>query len=411
MTVKQFYSDSPLFKSSTTYKPFAYPWGIDAAVESERMHWTEEELELADDVNDWKLGRLTAVEKDFITQILRMFTQSDVNVGQFYDDVLIPLFKNKEIRAMLKSFSNREETHKRGYALLNDSLGLPEGDYAAFMEYQAMAEKHEFMLDADPSTLPGLARALAKAAFNEGVSLFASFAMLLTFQRRGMMKAMGKVVEWSVKDETKHVEGITRLFRTLCADHPEIVTDELKLSVYDMARKCVELEDRFIDLAYAMGSIEGLGAQEVKDYIRFVCDRRLVGFGLKENWQIEKNPLTWMDHILNGKDHTNFFENKVADYELGALSGHWDYAFADWRMYGRDGCEFCDKAKTMMSTLGIKFDYVDLTDNDKRQQFYAERGFDGVDRSVPKIYRLKGDEEVLVGGYTQFARIMGNANV
>ena len=73
------------------------------------------------------------------------------------------------------------------------------------------------MMDSDPNTVRGLGFAIAKSVMNEGVALFASFVMLLNFQRYGKMKGMGKVVEWSIRDESIHVEGIARLFKaTLC---------------------------------------------------------------------------------------------------------------------------------------------------------------------------------------------------
>lgn len=394
---------SKMFEPTRLYKPFAYPRAYDFFVESERMHWTEEELDLSDDVSDWSLNKLTPVEKDFVTQILRMFTQADLNVGEFYYDQLIPVFKNNEIRKMLGSFATREGTHQNAYALLNDTLGLPEGDYAAFLSYAEMKDKDDFMRKASTSTTTGLARALAKAVFNEGVSLFASFAMLLNFQRRGLMKGMGKVVEWSIKDESKHVEGVSWLFRQLCHEHPRIVDDQLKKDIYDMARECVALEDAFIALAYKMGPVQGLEQVEVMDYIRFIADRRLSMLGLKENWGIDKNPLPWIDVIVNAADHTNFFEQKVAEYEVASLSGDWVYSSAEWRIYGRDKCEFCKKAVDLFDDKGLVFDYRDLSDDQKRHTFYDANGFEGKDRRVPKIYRLVGDEEILVGGYTELA--------
>ena len=174
-------TESSIFEPSKAYKPFVAPWAVDITVEHERMHWVEEEIDLGDDMADWKTGRLTPSEKNFVTQILRMFTQSDVNVGGFYFDVLIPKFRNNEIRNMLSSFATREGIHQRAYALLNDTLGLPEGDYAAFLAYKEMADKADFMLDADPNTHAGLGLALAKSVCNEGISLFASFAMLFNF--------------------------------------------------------------------------------------------------------------------------------------------------------------------------------------------------------------------------------------
>lgn len=395
---------SKMFVSSSVYKPFHYSWAVDITVEHERMHWHEAEIDLADDVGDWKLGRLAPAEKNFVTQILRMFTASDVNVGSFYLDYLIPRFRNNEIRNMLSSFATREGTHQRAYALLNDTLGLPDGDYAAFLEYKQMSDKHEFMLKADPSTDEGLALAMAKSVFNEGVSLFASFVMLLNFQRRGLMKGMGKVVEWSIKDESKHVQGMARLFRAFADEHPHVVTDPFKKAIYDLARQIVELEDRFVDLAYEMGTVSGLAADEVKRYIRFIADRRLVQLGMKENFFVGENPLAWVDVLVNAPDLTNFFENKVAEYELGSLTGEWDYSAAEMRVYGRDGCPYCVKAKELLASRGISFHYVDLTDDEARQAFYDERGLHGPARTVPQIYSLEMGEEVLIGGYSDLFR-------
>ena len=318
---------SSLTTFSKTYKPFSYPWAVDLTVKHEKAHWIEDEIDLSEDVTDWKNGKITKVEKEYITNILRLFTQSDVAVGQNYYDQFIPAFKNNEVRNMLGSFAAREGIHQRAYALLNDTLGLPDSEYHAFLEYKAMTDKIEFMMDADPSTRRGLGLCLAKTVFNEGVALFASFAMLLNFQRFGKMKGMGKVVEWSIRDESMHVEGNAALFRMYCQENPYIVDNQFKKEIYLMASKAVELEDKFIDLAYEIGTIEGLKADEVKEYILHITDRRLNQLGLNEIYNIDKNPLTWLEWILNGADHTNFFENRVTEYEVAGLTGNWDEAY------------------------------------------------------------------------------------
>jgi glutaredoxin 3 len=309
---------------SETYKPFHYPWAVEITTRHEKVHWIEDELDLSEDVADWKSGKVNAVEKEYITNILRLFTQSDVAVGQNYYDQLIPKFKNNEVRNMLGSFANREAIHQRAYALLNETLGLSDAEYHAFLEYTEMADKIEFMMDSDPNTVRGLAMAMAKSVMNEGIALFASFVMLLNFQRYGKMKGMGKVVEWSIRDESIHVEGIAKLFKAYCAEHPKIVDDEFKANIYEMARQAVKLEDAFVDLAYKLGDIEGLEEKEVKQYVRYITDRRLIQLGLKGNYKVKDNPLPWLEWVLNGADHTNFFENRVTEYEVAGLSGKWD---------------------------------------------------------------------------------------
>tara|TARA_E500000331_G_scaffold24670_1_gene21246 strand:+ start:1237 stop:2478 length:1242 start_codon:yes stop_codon:yes gene_type:complete len=315
--------------ASETYKPFYYSWAVDLTVRHEKAHWIEDEIDLGEDVSDWKTNKVTPVEKDYITNILRLFTQSDVAVGQNYYDQFIPKFKNNEIRNMLGSFANREGVHQRAYALLNDTLGLPDSEYHAFLEYKEMTDKIEFMQKADTTTQRGLALALAKSVFNEGVALFASFVMLLNFQRVGKMKGMGKVVEWSIRDESMHVEGNSRLFKAFVAEHPKLVDNEFKKEIYVMAKNVVKLEDKFIQLAYAMGEIEGLTMEEVKTYIRYITDRRLLQLGLKTNFKVKNNPLPWLEWILNGADHTNFFENRVTEYEVAGLTGSWDSAYGN----------------------------------------------------------------------------------
>lgn len=316
---------SNLKEYSKTYKPFQYPWAVELAVKHEKIHWVEDEVTLEDDITDWKRDKVSPCEKQFITQVLRLFTQSDVSVGSFYYDKLIPVFRNNEVRNMLGSFAAREAIHQRAYALLNDSLGLPEGDYAAFLQYKEMADKIEFMSEASNDSHAALGQALAKAVFNEGVTLFASFAMLLNFQRRGLMKGCGKIVEWSVRDESLHVEGVSRLFRDFCAEHPRIVTDGFKKDIYTTAKAVVILEDKFIDLAYTGCTIAGLAANEVKTYIRYIMDRRLIQLGFKGIFKQKDNPIPWLEHILNGVDHTNFFEGRVTDYSVGNLMGDWGY--------------------------------------------------------------------------------------
>jgi glutaredoxin 3 len=310
-----------VLEQSKTYKPFKYPWAVMAAVEHEKIHWHEAEARLNEDVTQWKTGGVTPDEKKHITSILRLFTQSDVAVGSNYIDHFLPRFKNNEIRAMLTSFANREFVHQRAYALLNDTLGLPEEEYFSFLEYEEMADKIEFMSQADTHSMSGLAQAVARSACNEGMSLFSAFVMLLNYQRFGKMKGMCEIVEWSIRDETAHVEGMVKLFRTLCDEHPRIVNDEFKRSIYETFRQAVALEDKVIDLCYNAVAIEGLTKEEVKQYIRYLADRRLIQLGLKGNFKVKENPIDWLDWVVNGASFKNFFEGVVTDYSVVGMTG------------------------------------------------------------------------------------------
>ena len=316
-----------LLKTSETYKPFKYPWAVELSKKHEEIHWIEDEAELSEDVQDWKT-KLSESEKEFITHVLRLFTQSDVQVGENYHELLIPKFKNNEVRNMLSSFAAREAVHQRAYALLNDTLGLPDEDFHKFLDYKEMADKIDFMKEGDTNSHTGLALALAQSVFNEGMSVFASFVMLLNFQRFGKMKGMATIVEWSIRDETIHVQGNAKLFREFCEEHPRIVNDELKSKIYKMARNAVKLEEKFIDLAFDGNDVQGITKQEVSDYIRHIADRRLLQLGLKPKFKQKDNPLPWLDWVLNGASHDNFFEKRVTEYSVAGMEGE-DFGWED----------------------------------------------------------------------------------
>lgn len=317
---------SDLLKASESYAPHHYPWAIEMAKVSEQMHWHVGEASLQEDVIDWRGNKLSPVEKEHVIGILRIFTQSDTSVATNYIELFLSKFKNNDIRHMLLSFANREGEHQRAYATLNETLGLPESSFSDFLKYKEMKDKIEFMLEADVSSHAGLALAIVKAVFNEGVSLFAAFAMLLNYQRFGKMKGMCEINSWSLRDETLHCEGMVKMFRAFCDEHPRIVTDDFKKEIYDIVRKVVSLEDHFLDLIYKVGEPEGLAKDDVKKYVRYIADRRLIQLGLKGNFRVKENPLPWMDWMISGDSFSNFFESKVVDYSKAGFSGdEWGY--------------------------------------------------------------------------------------
>jgi ribonucleoside-diphosphate reductase beta chain len=203
---------------------------------------------------------------------------------------------------------------------------MPESTYNEFLEYEAMREKHNYIneMSMQKDTKADVATNIAAfSAFTEGMQLFSSFIMLLNFPRHGKMKGMGQIVTWSIVDETMHAESMIKLFRTYVEENIEIWNDELKEKIYAIAEKMVELEDKFIDLAFAMGPMDDLSANDVKMYIRYIADRRLISLGMKGIFKVKKNPLLWVEEMINAPTHTNFFENRATDYARGALSGDW----------------------------------------------------------------------------------------
>ena len=323
-------NDLTLMQERDYFKPFSYPWAYDAWLKHEQSHWLHTEVPMLEDVKDWK-KKLSPEEKQFLTHIFRFFTQGDIDVAGGYVKNYLPYFPQPEVRMMLMGFAAREALHIAAYSHLIETLGLPETTYSEFMEYAEMKEKHEYVLDISQhnSTKENTATHIAVfSAFTEGMQLFSTFIMLLNFPRQGKMKGMGQIITWSIVDETQHCESMIKLFRTYIEENREIWTDDLKSRIYVIAEKMVELEDKFIDLAFKLGPMEKLTKEDVKTYIRYIADRRLISLGLKGAFKVKRNPLPWVEEMINAPTHTNFFENRATDYAKGALSGDWSDVWA-----------------------------------------------------------------------------------
>ena len=303
------------------YKPFDHPWMFDYYVQQNQMHWFPEDVPLHTDVKDWQV--LSDSEKNLLTQIFRLFTQSDVDVSTGYVDRYMKIFRKPESRMMMGAFNNMESIHQHAYSLLLDTVGMPEVEYKAFSEYEAMADKHEYIdkVKVTRTDKQSIAKALAiYSGFTEGLQLFSSFIILLNFPRFGKMKGMGQIITYSIRDESLHVEAMTKLFREFIQENIELWTDDFKKEIYQACRDMVDLEDRFLDLVFQMGDIEGLTKEDMRKYIRYIADRRLLQLGLKPNYEVKDNPLNWLDDVL-GVEHQNFFEGRATTYMKAGLRG------------------------------------------------------------------------------------------
>ena len=313
---------SGLLTPSHAYKPFRYPWAYDFWKKQQQVHWMPEEVPLGEDCKDWAT-KLNDGERNLLTQIFRFFTQSDIEVNDNYMERYARVFKPTEVKMMLSAFSNMETIHIAAYALLLETIGMPESEFGAFLEYEAMKAKHDYMKTFGVETNADIARTLAMfGAFTEGLQLFASFAMLMNFPRFNKMKGMGQIVSWSVRDESLHCEGMIKLYHAF-AHETGCVTKAVEADIVENCRTVVMLEDKFIDLAFEAGEVQGMTPEDIKQYIRFIADWRLRQLHLPELYGVKENPLPWLQSMLSGVEHANFFEARATEYSKAATVGQW----------------------------------------------------------------------------------------
>lgn len=327
MLIKE--SKSNLFKRAVYYKPFYYPWAFEAWQLQHQIHWIPSEIQFTEDIKDWE-NEISEKEKSLLSQIFRFFTQSDIEVGNCYLNYYLNIFQNEEIQRMMIAFADMETIHMEAYSKLIETLGLPESEYKIFMEYEEMKNKWQFLQRFRGDTIYDLALTIAIfGGFVEGCQLFSAFSMLLFFTLKGRMKGMGQVIAWSVRDETLHVSSLCKLFHILLEEHKKYINKQkLHQEIIEACQENIEHEDKFIDIAFShVENIEGLYKDEVKKYIRYISDRRLIQLNINPIYNIGDNPFPWMDHILGTTEFTNFFENRATEYSKGTTEGAWEDIF------------------------------------------------------------------------------------
>ena len=297
------------------YKPFEYQTAFEFYKDQHRAHWLADEVPLSSDLNDWKL-KLTESEKNLIGNILKSFAQTETYVNDYWSTKVAVWFPKHEIKAMACAFADFESIHAEAYARLNEELGLD--DFEAFMEDEEAKAKIDRLVELPGDTLREKALSLAIfSAFTEGVNLFSSFAILMSFQLRNLMKGTGQIVEWSVRDESLHSKAGCWLFRTMLEEMPEL-NEGMEKQIYEACDLSVKLEFDFIDKAFEMGEIEGLNKGQLKNFIKERANQKLIELGYNPLYNdIDPNLLKqmeWFGHLTSGKTHQDFFAGRVTDY-------------------------------------------------------------------------------------------------
>jgi len=304
------------------YKPFEYQTAFEFYKDQHRAHWLADEVPLSSDLNDWKL-KLSESEKNLIGNILKSFAQTETYVNDYWATKVAVWFPKHEIKAMACAFADFESIHAEAYARLNEELGLD--DFEAFMEDEEAKAKIDRLVELPGDTLREKALSLAIfSAFTEGVNLFSSFAILMSFQLRNLMKGTGQIVEWSVRDESLHSKAGCWLFRTMMEEMPEL-QDGMEAQIYDACDISVKLEFDFIDKAFEMGEIEGLNKEQLKNFIKARANDKMKELGYNPVYNdIDPSLLKqmeWFGHLTSGKTHQDFFANRVTDYSKS--TGDW----------------------------------------------------------------------------------------
>lgn len=314
----------------TYLKPLNYPFAYNFAEDHRRMNWTREEVRtLHEDVSDWE-NNLPIEEKTAYQYLLNYFTQADVDVAGSYFENLARWYTQPELRMALARIIDREATHVTNYDMLPDQFGIPQTEYAEMLEIDEVYDQHQFMAtQINGSDFWTRISTIIKHICGEGIGLYGIFIMLLNAQRFGVMKCLGQeIVSWSSKDENHHVEFLTWLFNTELEENPTLITVDMAEAIIQMFKTSVERGVAYAKSVYKHGSLRDLTVEQIETFLKQLANARIkkLNIGVEVIYpDVPKHvELTWASMLFGGS-LDNFFETAGTNYQLGAMTGEWEY--------------------------------------------------------------------------------------
>ena len=307
-----------LFDERVAYKPFEYPeYYTEGWLKQAQAFWLHTEIPMSGDVKDWN-EKLTPEEKNLVGNILLGFAQTECAVSDYWTQKVVSWFPKHEIQQMAMMFGSQETIHAVAYSYLNETLGLE--NFEAFLQDEATMERFDNLVSYDGSDTRRIARSLAVfSAFAEGVSLYSAFAVLYSFQLRNLLKGIGQQMKWSVRDESLHSKMGCKLFRHMCEEDKELL-DDCREDIITAAATMLDAEEKYIDKMFEAGDVEGIKANDLKQFIRKRLNEKLQELGYLDLGQYfafnEKAAanLDWFYHLTGGHTHTDFFAVRPTDY-------------------------------------------------------------------------------------------------
>lgn len=304
------------------YFPFEYQEAYNFWKLQQKAFWIVDEINLSQDISNWNAD-LTDSEKQLIESTLKGFTQVEVIV-QNYWNFISKWIPKPEISMAAQAMANMETIHQDAYSKFQISLGM--NNFDAFLQDPVAKARLDNLMLRKKSLEDKVLSLGIFSGFAEGVSLFSSFALLINFSRFNLLKGLGQIISFSVRDESLHAQFGSWIFRKLIEEYgQDFWKDDFKKHIYEAARIAVKLEDDYIDMAYGKNeSIRELSVHQLKQYIRFRANTRLNDLSLKTNWKnidmpAVKDVVRWFEPltVLSGSEQHDFFAMQGSAYARG----------------------------------------------------------------------------------------------
>ena len=291
-------------------------------------NWSPSEINMSDDIDQWKNGTLSKDEKLLVKRCLGFFAGSESLVG---NNLLLNVAKwitDAECGQYIMRQAYEESLHNWTVVTCCDSFNLKVSEvYEAYMNIDSIKAKDDFLMeittnitrqDFSTESLEGkrefLRSLITYYIVCEGTFFFSGFAMLLALGRQNKLPGLSDQIRYTLRDESLHIQSGTYLINKIKEQYPSVWTKKFEQETIDHIKKAVELEIRYAHDVLPRG-ILGLNADMFVDYMQYIGNRRLEGIGIDFRFDSDQNPFPWLAEVVDTGAMTNFFERKVKDYQ------------------------------------------------------------------------------------------------
>lgn len=311
--------------------PMHYKWAYDLYQQAVRNTWFPHEIALGEDLADWK--KMTDDERHALSFLMAFFNPAELIVNKSLALGVYPYVKSPEAHLYLAKQMWEEANHCVAFEYVLETFPLDRDSiYNVHLETDSMKKKEAFISkylkrmtedSLDIETVDGkkdfVRNLVATNIVMEGVWFYTGFMVALSFRQRNLLRNLGSMINWVVRDESLHLKFGMNLIMHSLEENPELLTEEFATEIRDIVIEGVNLECAYNQDLFPRG-ILGLNADYVNQYVQYIADRRLEELGLAAHYNVS-NPAKWMSTANDVFELVNFFESQNTSYEVDA-SGH-----------------------------------------------------------------------------------------
>jgi ribonucleoside-diphosphate reductase beta chain len=311
--------------------PIKYRWAWNFYLDGCSNHWMPTEVSMQRDIEQWRDQKaFTADERHLVKRVLGFFATAETLVGNNLVLAVYRCVDNPECRQYLLRQAFEEAIHVHCFQYIVQSLSLDEGEmFNMYREVETIYEKDQHamsctssvldMAPADLKTTPGLQTFVKNLVglyvITEGIFFYGGFVAMLSFGRQNRLPGTCEQIQYILRDESIHMNFGIELINAIKEENPSIWTPEFQDDIRGYILGAVDLEITYANDCLPNGVL-GLNTELIKEYIRYLADRRLERLHLKPEFSAS-NPFPWMSEVIDLKKEKNFFESRVTEYQTG----------------------------------------------------------------------------------------------